>query len=94
MEAQKTQIAKTILRKKDKAGSMLPDLKLYYKATAIKAVWYWQNKQNKTKNQTRHIDCWNRIESTEINPHTYGQLIHDERGKNIQWGKDSFFKES
>ena len=59
---------------------MLPNFKLYYKATVTK-----------TACTGTRIDQWNRTEASEIMPHIYNHLIFDKSDKNQQQGKNSLF---
>lgn len=79
-------IVQTILKKKNKFGGLtLPDFQIHYKATVIKMVWYWH--------KDRHIDNWNRIQSSEIDHCVYGQMIFKKNAKTSQRVKDSLINQ-
>ena len=77
------QIAKEILRKKNATGRInLPDFRLYYKASHQDSTVLAQRQKYRSMEQDR---------KARDNPCTYGHLIFDKGGKNIQWKKDCLF---
>ena len=55
------------------------ELRHYYKVTVIKKMSYWH--------KDRNIDQWNKVETPEMNPWTFGQLIFDKGGKKYTMDK-------
>jgi hypothetical protein len=78
---QKASNAEAMLIKRSKAGGItLLNFKTYYKAIVIKIAWFWH--------KNRHTDQWDRLESQEIKPHIYDQLIFYKAAMNTQWGNE------
>ena len=74
---------KAFLGEKSGAGGIrLLDFRLYYKATVLKTVC------TGTKTEIRPME---QDRKPKDNLCTYGHLIVDKGGKNIQWRKDSLF---
>ena len=65
-----TSLAKNILKKNNGREYALSNIKIYYKATVIKTLWFWH--------RNRQVIQWNRIESPETESSICVSLAYDE----------------
>ena len=72
----RTQIAKTILRRQK---LKVPNFLISNYTTKLQ-----QSKKYGDWNKIGHLVQWNRVESPEINPYLYGQLIYYKGGDDMQ----------
>ena len=55
-----------------------------HNSSRLQAILQSHGHQNSVVLVSKQTDQWNRIENSEINPDTYGQLVFDKGGKNIK----------
>ena len=82
-------MASAILRKRNKVGGItIPNIKLYYKATVIKKMWYWNNNRHRSMEQNReprNKPWWINIWWINI---LDGELIFDKGCRSIKWDEN------